>query len=98
MDDIVLISNKIEELKEMMVELNSKSKEMGLTINFSKTKAITNGGEEDILVDGQKIEFVSEYKYLGQIVAMEHRTRKEMRVRTANAWGNFWANKNVFKK
>ncbi len=28
---------------------------------------------------------------------MEDRTRKEMKVRTANAWGNFWANKNVLK-
>ncbi len=62
MDDIVLISNKIEELKEMMVELNTKSKEVGLTMNFSKTKAMTNGGGGDILANGQKIEFVCEYK------------------------------------
>ncbi len=58
---------------------------------------MTNGGEGDILVDGQRIEFVSKYKYLGEIVAMEDRTRKEMRIRTANAWRNFGVNKNVLK-
>ncbi len=78
-DHIVLISNKMEEFKEIMVELNTKRKEVGLTMNFSKTKAKINGGEGDILVDGQRIEFMSEYKYLGQIVAVEDRTRKEMR-------------------
>ena len=40
-----------------------------------------------------KIERVSEYRYLGQLISFDNKTEKELKVRRANAWKAFWAQK-----
>jgi retron-type reverse transcriptase len=41
-DDIVIFAKSTTELQEIMTELNTRSKEMGLLMNPSKTKIMTN--------------------------------------------------------
>ncbi len=78
-------------------ELNRESKKVGLIMNLSKTKIMSNGTEEEFLVDGQKIEYVSEYSYLGLIISFEDRGSKELRKRAAKAWSNFWAHNTILR-
>lgn len=66
-DDIVLISTDIGELNAMMHDLNEKSKEIGLKMNLSKTKVMTNT-QNIITVDNTIIEKVEQYVYLGHII------------------------------
>ena len=50
-----------------MNNLNSESLKVGLKIHKGKTKYMTNHADsEDILIDQQKTEKVTEFKYLGQ--------------------------------
>ena len=60
-DDVALFN---ETTKQM--EKHLKSLEVGLKIHKGKTKCMTNHTDsEDILIDQQKIEKVTEFKYLG---------------------------------
>ena len=59
-----------------------KSLKMGLKIYRGKTKLITNiHTTANIQIDGTEIEKATKYKDLGQIIAMENRTRQEVSIR-----------------
>jgi len=51
---------------------------------------------QEINIDGRVIEIVSEYKYLGQLMTLENRTKNELKIRRANAWKAFWAQNKIF--
>lgn len=72
----------------MAEELNSASKKVELAMNLGKTKVMTNGEKSKILIDGQVLEFVDEYKYFGQIVAFEDWMTKELKSRIDSGWKN----------
>ena len=44
-DDIILVSNNMKELQEMLTELNNVSQTVGLHMNFKKTKVMVNESE-----------------------------------------------------
>ena len=69
---------------------------MGLEINEEKTKIINNTGDQNYIVDGNEIEVVEDYKYLGQIILFEDRQNKEIDARISAAWRSFWALKSYF--
>ncbi len=69
-EDIALLSTKIAEPKQMAEELNRESKKVGLRMNLSKTKIMSNSTEEEFLADGQKIEYVADC-YLGRTISFE---------------------------
>ena len=55
-------------MKKIMDRLNDTAKSYDMKINVNKTKVMKvsrNGGAMNIIVDGQKVEQVSKFKYLG---------------------------------
>lgn len=68
----------MEELERMTNELNNESRKVGLTMNLSKTKVKTNTEDRECRLDGQLLERVDEYRYLGQTVSVEERMRREL--------------------
>ena len=71
---------------------NSESLKVGLKIHKGKTKYMTNHADsEDILIllDQQKIEKVTEFKYLGQNTHLEDTTKEEIYARIRAAWSCF---------
>ncbi len=84
-DEIILSSSNLREVRDITEELINENGKVGLSMNTSKTKLITNKQTEGFLVRREEIEIVKEYNYLGQIVAFEDRGRLELRVRTAKA-------------
>ena len=46
---------------------------------------------------GEEIEQVGEYKYLGQTLSFEDKTEKELKIRRANGWKSFWAQRTILK-
>lgn len=65
-DDIVLIADSLEDSRRMLQELHTSCHHVGLKINFSKTKYMTNlVMSEGLTVAGRFIEEVTSYKYLG---------------------------------
>lgn len=64
---------------------------MGLAINLSKTKIMTNiGNLETIKINGEHIERIIDYKYLGQTLDFDNKMEKELKNRKANTWKAFW--------
>lgn len=73
-DDIDGLAGTEEELKNLMDSLSRVVKAYGMEINADKTKIMTNNPEginTDISVDGQVLETVDSFKYLGAIVSDE---------------------------
>jgi len=65
---VVLISQDVGELQDMMEDLNIKSEKIGLTINLSKAKIMTK--IENVHHGKHVIENCKEYVYLGHIIKL----------------------------
>ena len=65
----------------MLQELNQASLEVGLSMNFKKTKIMRNKHAEDtnrkITIDSNEIEEVNHYIYLGQRISMETASKEQ---------------------
>nr|XP_032521581.1 uncharacterized protein LOC116773234 [Danaus plexippus plexippus] len=67
-DDLVLFSEANSQLQGMIEDLCNTSRQVGLEINISKTKLMSNGTKEDINLDGNALEYVEQNVYLGKQV------------------------------
>ena len=94
-DDVVLFTNSATNLQEMISELNAASKTAGLSINYSKTKIMSNGRKDRITVEGSEIQYVKDYLYLGQLISLSCQQDKEIKRRIGQAWRSFWALKHT---
>ena len=85
-DDIALIASSEQALQ---TNLNIWARELsvnGMTINLDKTKAlvISNSPKEiNLLLNGNKVEQVKEYEYLGVKIDEEGKLQKELDSRIA---------------
>lgn len=66
-------------------------------MNRAKTQLMTNGAKRKVTVDGQDIQFIDEYVYLGQIASFENRQSVEINRCIENAWKSFWSMKALLK-
>ncbi|CAH2085229.1 unnamed protein product [Euphydryas editha] len=77
--------------------LNHLSRKVGLLMNTLKTKVMTNSKREPIIINGNEIEYVEEYTYLGQVVSPTDLTSKEINTRIGNAWKRYWSLREIMK-
>ncbi|KAG7298024.1 hypothetical protein JYU34_018785 [Plutella xylostella] len=96
-DDIVLLADSHDAIQTMLRTLDTESRKVGLLMNSSKTRAMTNSTEKPIHIHSGNIKYVNEYIYLGQIISFEEALEKEIDKRIATSWKKYWANKDVFK-
>ena len=93
-DDVALFNETTKQMEKHLNSLNSESLKVGLKIHKGKTKYMTNHADsEEILIDQQKIEKVTEFKYLGQNTHHKDTTKEEICARIRAAWSCF-ENKN----
>ena len=70
-DDIDGLGGEEEELANLVERLDKASTAYGMEISTEKTKLMTNntnGINTEIKVNGQKLETVTSFKYLGSII------------------------------
>ena len=69
-DDIFLVATSPEELESMLTDIHLASKPVGLGMNLNKTKVMLNESATTftVAVDGNTIEKVDRYVYLGKTV------------------------------
>jgi hypothetical protein len=96
-DDIVLFSSDINELQAMLRQLNRMSEAVGLQMNLNKTKVMTES-DEDVIVNGQRLEKVSHYIYLGHTMKLGRENQcAEVRRRIQLSWAAFGKLRHVMK-
>ena len=86
-DDIDGLAGREEELADLVERLDKTSTAFGMQINAEKTKLMTNntnGFSTDIRVNGEKLDCINRFKYLGAIIADEG-SKPEILARIAQA-------------
>ena len=89
-DDVALFNETSKQIEKHLNNLNPESLKVGLKMHKGKTKYMTNYADsEDILIDQQKIEKVTEFKYVGQTTHLKDTTKEEIYTRIRAAWSCF---------
>ena len=81
-DDTALLAGNEKELTELTSKINEVGKLFGMRINIKKNKAMVvskkpNSPKITIAIDGQHIEQVTSYMYLGSLITEDGRCEKE---------------------
>ena len=77
-------------MEKHLNSLNSESLKVGLKMHKGKTKYMTKHTDnEEILIDQQKIEKVTNIKYFGQNTHLKDTTKEEIYARIRTAWSCF---------
>ena len=108
-DDVVLIAGSIDELQSLVNKVNEASTQAGLHLNTSKTKVmkiLTNRATDEncVQMNGENIENVVNYVYLGSMFTNNHDDSKEIRRRLCIARNamvsliNIWKDKAISKE
>ena len=89
-DDSALVAHSAEEMHKIVDALSDASKKFGLKINTKKTEVLyqpnsTRTREEDIMVDGNKLNSVLEFTYLRNTISSDGRIDDEIQRRMAKA-------------
>jgi hypothetical protein len=87
-DDTTLICSSKEELMDLLRKVKVASEKKGLLLNTKKTKIMVmdkSTEESDFLLDGEKIEVVQQFDYLGSMINTESDSTPEIRRRIAMA-------------
>ena len=64
-DDTTLMAESEEELKSLLVKVKEDSKKVGLKLNIQKTKIMASGPITLWEIDGETVETVSDFTFLG---------------------------------
>jgi len=91
-DDIALLSSKISNLKEKTGRLAEEAARVGLKLNARKCKMLRTGfahSSEDVVVNGEEVEDVAEFVYLGATVNKEGGGSRDITNRLQKARGAF---------
>ena len=97
-DDVALTTNNMREMEEQLNRLNKNSKNIGLKMHKGKTKYMTNfQNDQEIHIESEKIEEVTNYKYLGQATCLKDTTKEKVTCRIRAGWSCFAKNREIFQ-
>ena len=64
-DDTILMAESEEELKSLLMKVKEESEEVGLKLNIQKTKIMASGPITSWQIDGETVETVVDFIFLG---------------------------------
>ena len=64
-DDTTLMAESEEELKSLLMRLKEESEKVDLKLNIQKTKIMASGPITSRQIDGETVEVVSDFIFLG---------------------------------
>ena len=70
-DDTTLMSEREEELKSLLMKVKEESENLGLKHNIQKTKIMASGPITSWQIDGETVETVSEFIFLGSRITAD---------------------------
>ena len=70
-DDITLMAESEEELKSLLMKVKVESEKVGLKLNTQKTKIMASSPTTSWEIDGETVETVSEFIFLGSKITTD---------------------------
>ena len=70
-DDTTLMAESEEELKSLLMTVKEESEKGGLKLNIQKTKIMASGAVTSWEIDGETVETVSDFIFLGSKITAD---------------------------
>ena len=70
-DDTTLMAESEEELKSLLMKVKEESEKFGLKLNIQKTKIMPSGPITPWAIDGETVETVSDFIFLGSKITAD---------------------------
>ena len=70
-DDTTLLAESEEELKSLLMKVKEESEKVGLKLNIQKTKIMASGPITSWQIDGQTVETVADFIFLGSKITAD---------------------------
>ena len=78
-DDTTLMSESEEELKSLLIKVKEGSEKVGLKLNIQKTKMMASGPITSWQIDGETMETVRDYIFLGSKINADGKCSHEIK-------------------
>ena len=70
-DDTTLMAEREEELKSLLMKVKEESEKVGLKLNIQKTKIMASGPITSWQIDGETVETVTDFIFLGSKITAD---------------------------
>ena len=70
-DDTTLTAESKEELKSLLIKVKEESEKAGLKLNIQKTKIMSSGPITSYQIDGETVETVADFIFLGSKITAD---------------------------
>ncbi|KAF7245247.1 LINE-1 retrotransposable element ORF2 protein [Varanus komodoensis] len=80
-DDTTLMAESEEELKSLLMQVKEESAKVGLKLNIKKTKIMASGSLTSWQIDGEEMEVVTDFIFLGSKVTTDGDCSQEIKRR-----------------
>ena len=70
-DDITLMAETEKELKSLLMKMKEESEKVGFKLNIQKTKIMASGPITSWEIDGEPVETVSDFIFLGSKITAD---------------------------
>ena len=70
-DDTTLMAESEEELKSLLIEAKEENEKVGLKLNIQKTKIMASGPVTSWQIDGETVEIVTDFIFLGSKITAD---------------------------
>ena len=78
-DDTTLMAENEEELKSLLMEVKVESEKVGLKLNIQKTKIMASGPITSWEIEGETVEIVADFIFLGSKITAEGNCSHEIK-------------------
>ena len=78
-DDTTLMAESEEELKSLLMKVKEESKKVGIKLNIQKTKIMASGPIISWEIDGETVETVSDFIFLGSKITADGDCSRELK-------------------
>ena len=85
-DDTTLMVEMEEELKSLLMKVKEESEKAGLKLNIQKTKIMSSGPITSWQIDGETVETVSDFIFLGSKITADGDCSHEIKRRLLFLW------------
>ena len=78
-DDTTLMAESEEELKSLLMKVKTESEKFGLKLNIQKTKIMASGPITSWQIDGETVEIVSDFIFMGSQITADGDCSQEIK-------------------